>query len=315
MSTLQVAVSALHSIAVNKVDWQSRETGTSQWRTVETLRLDALGRASVRVSPWKETEYRAVVRKTRTVSTVASGSFSVSTLPAGEPVVHPRGVPEPRFGGLLDPSGRPRAVGSDAGPVVSRIPDAVWDRMVGVSFGEDCPVGRESLRYVQVNYWGFDGYRYRGEIVVHASIAKQVAEIFSDLYRLRYPIRQMRLVDDFGKNPLKGADDYAAMSADNTSGFNCRYVDGKESQGVLSPHAWGKAIDINTWENPFQARTGVFPHTAYLDRGRPHRAVFDGLESPAVHAFESHGLQWGGRWDEKDYHHFEVLPTTRSGGK
>ncbi|MFE9138078.1 M15 family metallopeptidase [Streptomyces sp. NPDC007355] len=314
--TLQIAVSVPRAeIAGSRVDWQSRPAGASAWRTDQTLQVDSAGRASVKVSPWKGTEYRAVVRRSHTVSDRVSTPFRVDTRPAGEAVVSPQGAAEPRFGAPADPARRPRAVGSGAHAIVSPVPDPVWERMAGVSFGEGCPVGRENLRYVQVNYWGFDGYRYRGEIVVHASIARQTAAVFTDLYRLKYPIRQMRLADDFGKDPLKGANDYSAMDADNTSGFNCRYVDGKEAQQVLSPHAWGMAIDINTWENPFHARTGVFPDSSYLDRDLLHRAVLDDPESPAVHAFENRGLQWGGRWEEKDYHHFETPPANRPEGK
>lgn len=311
---LQIAVSAPRQAQLTGgwVDWQSRAAGTSSWRTLETLRLDSAGRAWARVWPWKPTEYRAVTRGHRAVSAGVSVPFYISTRPLAKPVVRPDGAAEPRFSVLTNPARRPRAVGSGAHPVVSRIPGPVWDRMAGVSFDQGCPVGRDDLRYVQVNYWGFDGYRYRGEIVVHASIAQQAAAVFRDLYRLRYPIRQMRLADDFGKDTIKGADDYAAMNADNTSGFNCRYVDGREAQQVLSPHAWGLAIDINTWENPFQARTGVFPNSAYLDRSRTHRAVLSGPNSTVVQVFERRGLRWGGRWAEKDYHHFETPAATRS---
>ncbi|WP_143204901.1 M15 family metallopeptidase [Streptomyces sp. CB02009] len=150
-------------------------------------------------------------------------------------------------------------------------------------------MGQADLRYVQVNYWGFNGYRYRGDNVTHESIARSTADVFTDLYRLRHPIRQMRLVDDFGKDAVKGANDYAAMAADNTSAFNCRYVDGKEAQRVLSPHSWGLAVDINTLENPFRARTGVFPGPAYLDRDLHHPALFSGPEDPAVKRSRAEG--------------------------
>ncbi|MFE3328890.1 M15 family metallopeptidase [Streptomyces sp. NPDC059176] len=288
-----------------EVEWQSRAAGTSVWRTFETLELDREGRASVQVSPWKATEYRAVVRG-RHAATGISTPFRVSTRPAAEPVVVPKRAAEPRFSSSTDPARRPRAVGAGAHASVSRIPGPVWERMTGVSYTEGCPVGRDDLRYVQVNHWGFDGYRYRGEIIVHASVAQQTAAVFTDLYRLKYPIRQMRLVDDFGNGSVRGANDYSSMSADNTSAFNCRFVDGWESRRVLSPHAWGLAIDINTWENPFQARTGVFPNRAYLDRRLPHEAVLGSLKSPVVRAFESRGLRWGGRWAARDYHHFEA---------
>ena len=36
--------------------------------------------------------------------------------------------------------------------------------------------------------------------------------------------------------------DHASMNADNTSGFNCRYVAGTST---WSQHAYGKAIDLN----------------------------------------------------------------------
>ncbi|MFF8513333.1 M15 family metallopeptidase [Streptomyces sp. NPDC015492] len=294
-----------------QVEWQSRAAGTAAWGTVERLPLTAAGQASVEVSPWKTTEYRAVIRTGGGPAVGTSAPFLVSTEPEASPVAGPEGVPEPRFDGSSDPSRRPRAVGKGAHAVVSSIADPVWSRMSGVSAGEDCPVGRNDLRYVQVNYWGFDGYRYRGEIVVNESIAQATAAAFTDLYRLRYPIRQMRLADDFGKDAVKGADDYAAMSADNTSGFNCRYVDGKEADRVLSPHSRGVAIDINTWENPFQAKTGVFPDSAYLDRGIDHEALISGPESPIAQVFESRGLVWGGRWTEKDYHHFEAPAAVR----
>ncbi|MFI9825641.1 hypothetical protein ACIHFC_35255 [Streptomyces sp. NPDC052013] len=46
----------------------------------------------------------------------------------------------------------------------------------------------------------------------------------------------MRLADDFGSDPVKGADDYASMNVDNTSGFNCRYVDGRKRRfGRVDP--------------------------------------------------------------------------------
>ncbi|MGW8358675.1 M15 family metallopeptidase [Streptomyces wedmorensis] len=312
---LHVAVSAPGAaIGGSRLDWQTRATGTSSWRTIATFRLDSDGTVPVRVSPWKPAEYRAALPGSPTIAAAVSDVFHVDTRPAEAAVTHPLGAAEPRFSARTNPARRPRATGDGANPVVSTIPDPVWARMTGVSFEEDCPVGRGDLRYVQVNHWGFDRYRYRGEITVHASIAEQTAAIFTQLYRLRYPIRQMRLVDDFGKDPLKGADDYASMAADNTSGFNCRYVDGKEEQRVRSPHAWGMAIDINPWENPFEARTGVFPHPYYLDRSRPHSAALQGPESLVVQAFENHGLQWGGRWSQKDYHHFETPTTSRPGG-
>ena len=51
------------------------------------------------------------------------------------------------------------AVGSGANASISAIPDSEWSRMVGYSWTAGCPVGRSQLRYVRVNFWGFDGKR------------------------------------------------------------------------------------------------------------------------------------------------------------
>jgi hypothetical protein len=134
--------------------------------------------------------------------------------------------------------------------------------MKGRSWRAGCPVGRERLRLVRVNYWGFDGYRHRGEIVVHAAIAGKTAGAFTDLYRHRVSIRAMYRVDRFGySSRVKGADDHASMRADNTSGFNCRSVVGRPS--IRSPHAHGRSIDINPFENPYRYQRGKWAPNAW----------------------------------------------------
>src|SRR3546814_6920223 len=69
------------------------------------------------------------------------------------------------------------------------------DLMTGISWRSGCPVGRWSLRLVRVNYWAFDGYRRRGEIVVHEDAARKVGKAFSSMYARRLPIRSMYRVD------------------------------------------------------------------------------------------------------------------------
>ena len=86
---------------------------------------------------------------------------STSVIGPGEPVRLPPGAPRPRVS--LPP--QPRATGAGAHPVVRPIPDAAWRQMTGRSWHDGCPVGRSGLRLLRVNYWGYDGYRYRGEVV------------------------------------------------------------------------------------------------------------------------------------------------------
>ena len=219
-------------------------------------------------------------------------------------------APVPRAG--AEPTVRfptnPPAVGAGANASIARVPDSVWNRMVGVSWTQGCPVGRSQLRYVRVNFWGFDGKRSRGSLVVNASIADQTAAAFTRLYSLQFRIRQMKPMDSsWGKNPKgPGANDYAAMEADNTSAFNCRYVGGEETRKVYSKHAYGTAIDVNDFENPYVADDGtVYPDRYFLTRRSPAPGVFSSSGSAAVRAFTSQGLRWGGLWSNPDYQHFD----------
>ena len=123
-----------------------------------------------------------------------------------------------------------------------------------------------------MNFWGFDGKRSRGSLVVNASIADEAAAAFTRLYELQFRIRQMKPMDSsWGHNPKgPGANDYAAMEADNTSAFNCRYVGGQEASKVYSKHAYGTAIDVNDFENPYVADNGtVYPDRYWLSRRGP----------------------------------------------
>ncbi|MCX6421747.1 MAG: M15 family metallopeptidase [Actinobacteria bacterium] len=219
----------------------------------------------------------------------------------GQRVTPPRGAPEPR---TAFPTLQPPATGRGPRARVERIPDRVWKRMVGVSWSPGC-TPRTSLRYLTVNYWGFDGQRYRGELIVNSDVGDLFAGLLTSLYRIRYPIRTMTLVDRFGPAPhgYPGANDYASMSADNTSAFNCRYAIGAEAEQRWSKHAYGRTIDINPWENP---AAGGLPNWWYL-RHRPatHPAVLT-ESSPATQEFLSRGWAWGGYWTGTvDYQHFE----------
>jgi len=231
--------------------------------------------------------------------TTSARPRAVTSLP---PVPRAGAEPPVRF-----PRNEP-AVGAGANASVGPLPDSVWDRMVGYSWTQGCPVGRSQLRYVRVNFWGFDGKRSRGAVVVNGSIAGQTAAAFTRLYDLQFRIRQMRPMDStWGKNPRgPGANDYAAMEADNTSAFNCRYVGGEEASKVYSKHAYGTAIDVNDFENPYVASDGtVYPDRYWLSRRGPAGGVFSSSGSAAVRAFTDQGLRWGGLWAQPDYQHFD----------
>jgi D-alanyl-D-alanine carboxypeptidase-like protein len=163
---------------------------------------------------------------------------------------------------------------------------------LGRSWHAGCPVPPSGLRRVTVRYVGFDGAEHTGELVVAATVAPEVAAIFADLLRQRFPVRQIRPVDAYG------ASDDASMAADNTSAFNCRPVTGGTA---WSPHAYGTAIDLNPRENPYVRGTTTLPPGATYD---PHTR---GTVTPTVVAiFARHGWTWGGHWTTPlDYQHFE----------
>jgi hypothetical protein len=180
------------------------------------------------------------------------------------------------------------------------IPDDVVDRMRGCSWRDDdhrCP-RLDTLAYVELDHRTFDGADARGELVVARRIVDDVLALFRRLWAIGFPIRRMRLIDDFG------ADDDRSMSADNASAFCFRTVAGTDN---LSQHAFGLAIDLNPVENPW-VRPGresfVPPEGApYLDRATLRTGMIV-RPGPVVRVFDELGWEWGGDWRHAhDYHH------------
>ena len=108
-----------------------------------------------------------------------------------------------------------------------------------------CPAGRQDLRRIEVNFHGWDGAIERGVLVVNRDVADDVAEIFTDIFDAGFPIRSMKPIEEFG------GDDNASMAADNTSAYNCRSAAQANAAAGDSPHANGRAVDINPRENPW----------------------------------------------------------------
>ena len=190
----------------------------------------------------------------------------------------------------------------------ARIDAQTRRRMTGVSWRPGCPVGFADLRLLSVTHWGFDGGVHRGRLVVHSDQARAMLRAMRSLFRQRFPIRQMRLVDAYG------ADDHRSMAADNTSAFNCRFVAGRP--GVWSEHAYGRAIDVNPIENPYVTASGYVSPPAgapFVSRSR-HRQGMVHRNGPAVRAFATAGWEWGGNWPwPKDYQHFSDKRPLRDG--
>lgn len=180
------------------------------------------------------------------------------------------------------------------------VSDAVFARMRGKTFKKNCTTKRTSLRYIRVLYTGFDGQTHAGELVVNQSIAKDITEIFLELYTAAYPIERMRLADDYN------ADDNASMADNNTSSFNFRTVEGSKT---LSKHALGLAIDINPLYNPYiiikNGKKKIEPPNGKQYADRKLNCPYCIKKGDICYKlFTDHGFCWGGNWEVPDYQHF-----------
>jgi D-alanyl-D-alanine carboxypeptidase len=181
---------------------------------------------------------------------------------------------------------------------VRPIGPSVRDRM-GTSWEPGCPVGLRDLRHLTVTFWGFDRAPHRGELIVHADHARGVLHVFEQLYAARFPIEQMTLPRSAERDPTPSGD------GNGTGAMVCRAATGGTS---YSAHAYGLAIDLNPFQNPYESGDLVIPEraSAYLDRSwlRPGMIRPDGL---VVRAFAEIGWSWGGDWQSlKDYQHFSA---------
>ena len=172
----------------------------------------------------------------------------------------------------------------------------VRDRM-GTSWEPGCPVGLRDLRYLTVTFRGFDKTSHTGELIVHEEHARDVLGVFRRLYAARFPIEQMTLPTSAERDPTPSGD------GNGTGAMVCRATTGGTS---YSAHAYGLALDLNPFQNPYESGDLVIPElaSAYLDRSwlRPGLITPDGL---VVGAFADIGWSWGGDWQSlKDYQHF-----------
>lgn len=180
---------------------------------------------------------------------------------------------------------------------VEPISPKLRERMTGVSWHRGCPVGLGELRLVRATYVGFDGRDRQGSVVVAARYAKGMLAVLRRLHAKGFPIRRMELIDRFG------GDDHRSMHHDNTSAFNCRFVNGTNR---WSNHAYGEAIDINPRENPYVSGSYVSPPEgrAYADRDERRPGMIFG-HGVVTSSFERIlGWEWGGLWPSPtDYQH------------
>lgn len=276
----------------------------------------------VQVMQWLDPEKRpqVVIGTPTAVAVAASGVKGV--LPADlPPVLRQR----------LSEGGRLLALRQGSGFFAAAVtlPPEVSTRMQekGV-WRPECPVPLQELAYLVTSFWGFDGARHYGELVVHQALAAFFMDALQHGYNGRFPIERMELIDAFD------ADDFRSMAANNSSAFNCREVPGRA--GVFSRHSHGAALDINPLQNPYlmleeagrekaarvdggvaalefclgnPAVCRVLPAASapYLARGERLPGMLQPGD-PLLAAFKERGFTWGGSWRFPDYQHIEFDP-------
>ena len=181
---------------------------------------------------------------------------------------------------------------------VFEISDDIKAEMTGNSYRENGPVKLSDLLLVRVKYINFEDEEKTGEIIVHRKLAKDIKEIFQELYEARYPIAKIRLIDEYGNS------DELSMEDNNTYAFSVRPKTGKKS---YSKHAYGFAVDINPVQNPYIKNNVIEPKNSkdFLNRQNVRKGMIIKGDI-CYNAFKKRGWTWGGEWKSlKDYQHFE----------
>lgn len=190
----------------------------------------------------------------------------------------------------------PAPPGEEFEATMQPIPPEVQARS---SWTPECPVTLDDLVYLTMSHFGFDGRFHTGEMIVNATVADDVVEVFRKLHEARFPIEQMRVIT------AEEIDAHPTGDWNDTTSFVCRPAVGSNS---WSQHAFGTGIDISPFHNPYLKGDLVLPElaSAYLDRDdvRPGMIVEGDV---VTEAFSDIGWGWGGNWSSlKDWMHFSL---------
>lgn len=187
-----------------------------------------------------------------------------------------------------------------------KLDEEIIHRIQGKSYKKGAKISLNRLRYLRIRYVDFEGNMQSGEMIVNKKIALRTLKVFYQLYKIKYPIQKMKLVDEYD------ADDERSMADNNTSAFNYRLVANSKK---LSNHSLGLAIDINPRINPYITSYGIAPANSKVYRVREVAKCRGKYKDYMIHhgdrvykIFKKYGFSWGGDWkNSKDYQHFEAI--------
>ena len=165
----------------------------------------------------------------------------------------------------------------------------------------NCPESiRKRQKLIELKYYSFDGRVHQGQMVLDKDLVKDIKKVFDLALKEKFPIKSVIPVSDMRFRKNGRWDDDLSMAAGNSSSFNYREITGG---GRLSNHAYGRAVDLNTFQNPYIKGKISLPPGAKYDPTAPGTFTAD---DPIVKTFISLGWAWGGNWKSPtDYQHFE----------
>lgn len=171
----------------------------------------------------------------------------------------------------------------------------------------ECPISLQNLRLLTLQHYDFEKNLFSGQLIVHEKISSNVIQIFRELFKIKFPIAKIQLMDTYN------GDDNISMESNNSSCFNYRKI---ANSNIISMHSYGLAIDINPVQNPYitegssKNNLKIWPDQGkdYLNRNNSR----PGMVEPVVGIFAKYGFDvWGGSWNlPVDYHHFQVQRTS-----
>lgn len=195
--------------------------------------------------------------------------------------------------------GLPPPTSAEFSAVIGEVPADVLARS---TWSEDCPVDLDELSYITMAHFGFDGRRHTGEMIVNGAVAEEIVGVFEQLFAAEFPIEEMRVI------ALSELDAPPTGDGNVTTAFVCRPAVGSSQ---WSQHAYGLAVDVNPFHNPYVKGDLVLPELAshYVDRDLGEPGMI-GSSDDTVEAFAGIGWGWGGTWSTlKDWMHFSSTNT------
>jgi hypothetical protein len=275
-------------VTVTTGAWSPSAGITVQWRRNGVAIPGATTRA------YRPTRADLGKRLTVTVTGRRAGYTTTARTSAATPAI----LPAPY--GFTD-AGTPATppVAAYAPSTIKLMTDEQWAKVTASGvWRSGCPGYRTSFRRVEVPYRGLDGQTHRGWVNVNADVATSTAKIFNTLYAKGFRMHRVEGIEMFGGWEWLGS------KGNVSTALNCRKPSEQNSSNSSSPHAWGRALDLNPVQNPYiNPRTGTWDPNAPASSTAPGAIRYGGL---AWTVLRSYDWYWSGTDAWRDYMHFDT---------